>query len=186
MNESNNNEIIFSTIKESKIFSFSHKNLRKLSPEIGLLHKLRYLDLQYNLLTELPSEIWQCPLIVLSISYNKLGNLPQGISKCSKLEALYLSNNEITDLPKDIWQCFRLQILNLTNNKLKTLPEGMDKCTGLKQLLLSENDLQSLPPSEKFLECQLLQEIYIRNNPIPKEEKNKLKKELDPYLIIKI
>ena len=77
------------------------------------------LDLSYNGLTSLPSEIGKLKnLTRLDLSYNDLTSLPSEIGQLKNLTELYLHNNYLTSLPPEIGQLQNLTELRLYDNEL--------------------------------------------------------------------
>lgn len=108
---------------------------------------LTELDLSYNFLTILPSEIGKLTnLTTLDLSHNRLTTLPSEIGKLTNLTTLNISGNNLKTLPFDIGKLSNLTSLNLSNNKLTTLPVDICKLSNLTALDLSFNYLTALPP----------------------------------------
>lgn len=76
---------------------------------------MEYLDLSFNKMKTLPSEIsFLDGLICLKVSNNKLVELPSTMASLSGLENLDLSNNRLTSLgPLELGSMHKLQNLNL-------------------------------------------------------------------------
>ncbi|KAM1029329.1 hypothetical protein ACFX13_042552 [Malus domestica] len=94
----------------------------EISPAIGDLGNLEYIDLQGNKLTgQIPDEIGDCAsLIHLDLSDNLLyGDIPFSVSKLKKLELLNLKNNQLTGpIPTTLTQIPNLKTLDLAQNEL--------------------------------------------------------------------
>lgn len=99
------------------------EDLGFLSPQIGLLTKLKSISL------------CQC----------KIEGLPAELGQLTALEELELIANDLETLPKEIGYLQNLRKLNLAENKLKTLPSSIGKLTNLRSLDLSYNALEVLP-----------------------------------------
>ena len=79
---------------------FGYNNLTKISPKIGKLSNLYYLNLSYNKLIELPTEIYNLTnLKILNIGNNKIKKISTDICKLINLTEFYCNENELTDLP---------------------------------------------------------------------------------------
>lgn len=76
---------------------------------------MEYLDLSFNKLKTLPSEITSLEvLITMKVAHNKLVELPPAMTSLSRLENLDLSNNRLTSLGSlELSSMNRLQNLNL-------------------------------------------------------------------------
>lgn len=101
-----------------------------LSPSVGTkvqCVRLVSIDLSYNLLSNLPLEIFHLPsLEKLNLSNNKI-------------KILY-SNNDVTNLAVE-WGCISLKELNISNNFVESLPFQMHSCVQLVSLQASTNQL---------------------------------------------
>ncbi|PPD75647.1 hypothetical protein GOBAR_DD27423 [Gossypium barbadense] len=96
-----------------------------ITPQIGALSKLKYLNLSWNgLRGELPSS---------------LGNLTQ-------LAVLDVSYNEIVSIPLEIEKMENLVTLNLTRNLIVHMPSAIGLLTNLTHLIMTSNPLQSIIP----------------------------------------
>nr|CAB3469337.1 unnamed protein product [Digitaria exilis] len=94
----------------------------EISPAIGELKSLQFVDLKLNKLTgQIPDEIGDCvSLKYLDLSGNLLyGDIPFSISKLKQLEDLILKNNQLTGpIPSTLSQIPNLKTLDLAQNKL--------------------------------------------------------------------
>ncbi|KAJ0964109.1 hypothetical protein J5N97_029231 [Dioscorea zingiberensis] len=109
----------------SSVVSLNLSNLNlggEISPAIGLLKSLQFIDLKGNKLTgQIPDEIGECiSLKFLDLSGNSLtGDIPFSISKLKQLEELNLKNNQLTGpIPSTLSQIPNLKTLDLAQNQL--------------------------------------------------------------------
>uniref|UniRef100_A0A7I4FAR6 Protein kinase domain-containing protein n=1 Tax=Physcomitrium patens TaxID=3218 RepID=A0A7I4FAR6_PHYPA len=158
----------------------------EISPAIGNLHSLQYLNLQYNNLTgEIPylmSQLQQ--LEFLALGYNHLnGPIPSTFSSLTNLEHLDLQMNELSgpipsliywseslqylmlrgnyltgSLSADMCQLTQLAYFNVRNNNLTgPIPDGIGNCTSFQILDLSCNDLNGeIPYNIGYLQVSTL------------------------------
>ena len=139
-----------------------------LPPEMGRLASLEYLDLGSNWLAgPLPPELGQlASLEHLSLEDNQLtGPLPPEWGQLASLERLFLMNNQLTGpLPPEWGQLANLQRLDLYNNQLTgPLPPEWDQLVSLEHLYLHKNQLSgSLPPA--WGQLARLKWLYLYSN----------------------
>lgn len=127
-------------------------------------HCLLSLDVSFNQLQELPTEISKLHLLQeLNCACNKLKSLPESIASMEWLRIMKANGNGIHTIPKEIGNCKALENLNLSENVLTSLPQEIAGCTSLRTLLLQNNDLPRLPTSLASLSGQI-QQLDISNN----------------------
>ncbi|XP_049872399.1 toll-like receptor 7 [Pectinophora gossypiella] len=148
------------------------------------LRELHTLDLAYNNIRKIPSDLF-CALeniISLNLTRNKIKFVDElGFGhKCgSTLQTIDLSHNDIMSLPADseILHLRRLTQLYLQNNKINELPsEVFSDLLSLKVVNLSDNAIKYLP-EELFYNTREVREIYMQNNEletVPKRIFNRL------------
>ncbi|XP_078442055.1 ERECTA-like 1 [Wolffia australiana] len=94
----------------------------EISPSIGELKSLQFLDLRENRLTgQMPDEIGECSALrYLDLSGNNLeGDIPFSLSKLKLLEDLNLKSNQLTgSIPSTLSQIPNLKNLDLALNQL--------------------------------------------------------------------
>lgn len=90
---------------------------------------LRRLVLDKNALTNLPNEIADAPLSILSLLRNNFQKVPEEIRKLNELESLTIGANNISVLPDWLIDMPRLRTLDLSllqlNNSSKTIVEEL-------------------------------------------------------------
>lgn len=138
------------------------------------LHKLlekaasrgyKQLDLSYNGLTTLPSEIGRLSsLESLDLSGNELIAVPPEIRNCSQLKHLDLRRNILTGLPAELGYLSNLTTLDVRQNHLTTLPQELGNLQQLKSLDLRQNIVRIFP--QAILEMVRLEELHIWHNPM--------------------
>ena len=108
-------------------------------PQLWQLSRLRYLDLQGQLLTEpLPPEMGGLSALEhLDLGSNWLaGPLPAELGQLVRLRTLNLSVNRLTALPSELGQLTALQVLDLSGNQLTGLPPELGQLANLQTLNL--------------------------------------------------
>uniref|UniRef100_A0A3B3UQC5 PH domain and leucine rich repeat protein phosphatase 2 n=1 Tax=Poecilia latipinna TaxID=48699 RepID=A0A3B3UQC5_9TELE len=119
-----------------------------------------------NLLEYLPAWVCDCRKIeILDLQHNLLFELPSRLLNSLSLRKLLTGNNRLQRVP-DLLDHIPLEALDLQHNKLSELPEGLFyKALNLKYLNVSANALESIPPSSQSEESlSTLQELYLTGN----------------------
>ncbi|XP_073045557.1 BRASSINOSTEROID INSENSITIVE 1-associated receptor kinase 1-like [Primulina eburnea] len=123
----------------------------QLSPQLGLLPNLQYLELYSNDITgRIPNELGNLTsLVSLDLYLNSLtGPIPNTLGKLQRLRFLRLNNNSLTgEIPMSLTTIETLQVLDLSNNQLT----GQIPVNGSFQLFtpisFDHNRLDPLPVS---------------------------------------
>ena len=150
--------------------SFSSHVSIEIPSSIGMLTKLKILDLSHNHVKEIPSEIGLISslhiLNLLNCGYH--GPIPPAIWKLKELEILNLNENLFTDqkLPSDLGHLTNLKELLFADSHIKgTIPFEIGALTNLKNLEIYDNELSgTLPSSFKML--RQMKRIDMLNNTI--------------------
>jgi hypothetical protein len=169
-------------------FCQSHAALRQFPRQaLASPSTLTYIDLEDNLITEVPSticnlastlttlllkknQISQLPgelvllrsLRVLDISYNSIAQLPDDIGSLTNLQTFYASGNKLTSVPSTLFNMRRLQRLDLSDNSLTEFSPPSCHFVGLQELNLSRNQIGFLPAC--LSECGSLTKLDVEQN----------------------
>ncbi|MCY3411208.1 MAG: leucine-rich repeat protein [Candidatus Heimdallarchaeota archaeon] len=121
--------------------NLSHNIIRKIGKVFTQLEKLEWLELEYNLITEIDEYAFSdlSSLIKLNLKKNLLDHLPSGLfNGMHKLTMIILSDNNLNLLPYDIIQLPSLWEAYFNGNPIE-LPKytfvGPEKIRYLKQLI---------------------------------------------------
>lgn len=156
---------------------FSSSLLSEMPPQSDAMSQMVNLNLYNNKFETFPREICEYPfLVVLHLNSNYLKSVPSCIKTVPWLMDLNLSRNSISSLPDEISQLQFLETLNLSKNRLTTLPANFHQLRSLRHLDLSYNEISDLP--EGILRMTWLETINLMGNPIPKDLKRDLNKNL--------
>ncbi|OQR89838.1 membrane protein [Thraustotheca clavata] len=148
-----------------QVLDIGYNLLTSLPTEIGTLKNLEELWVTNNALESIPESILELPkLRMLQLSNNKLKILPSNLGNASSLEVLSLDNNQLSVVPHSIGQLSNLKELNLRGNKLTELPLSLSQLAQLEILSVNSNQLITLP--ECLGALQQLKELYANGNPI--------------------
>ncbi|KAK8471867.1 hypothetical protein PHAVU_002G052600 [Phaseolus vulgaris] len=94
-----------------------------LSPQLGQLPFLKYLELNQNKISgKIPQELGNLnSLVSMDLSHNQVeGNIPVSFGKLKSLKFLWLNNNQLTgSIPKEVTD-LHLQVLNVSGNHINT------------------------------------------------------------------
>ncbi|XP_031121111.1 disease resistance protein RGA2-like [Ipomoea triloba] len=122
----------------------------KLPNEIGNLIHLRYINLSWSNIEELPDSIYSLyNLQTLDLSRCwYLSRLPEGIGNLRLLGKIDLSWNKVEELPDSICSLESLQTLYLREcHSLSRLPEGIGNLHHLRKIYLTWSKVEELPDS---------------------------------------
>ncbi|KAK7366476.1 hypothetical protein VNO80_08467 [Phaseolus coccineus] len=102
---------------------FNYDLVGSLSPELGQLPYLQYLELNQNKISgKIPQELGNLNnLISMDLSHNQLeGNIPLSFGNLNSLKFLWLNNNQLTgSIPKQVTD-LHLQVLDVSGNHIST------------------------------------------------------------------
>jgi Leucine-rich repeat (LRR) protein len=128
---------------------------------------LAFLDLSYNNLTALPSNLNVLHLRDIRLTGNRLGKAEDFIvlSQIDNLYTVWLDNNEIIKIPPEIGLLSKIGYLYLDNNALSTLPRELSKMSRLGGIWLGYNCFSEIPST---LSDSGILMAYLNNNHISK------------------
>jgi hypothetical protein len=145
--------------------NISNKAWVTLDPRIWTMSmQLMKLDMSYNHIKELPSQIGELIMLrELIASFNKITNLPPEIGKLKRLRRLLLNSNKIKLIPDDVGQLDMLEEFVISENNIEDVPVSVSTMSNLKILKLSNNKLTSIP--FEIADILTLEDIDCSNNP---------------------
>lgn len=130
--------------REVKWLILSEKGITRISPSIGELVELEYVDLESNELEKLPESMGNLVnLRALYLRTNKLRELPEWIGNLKKLEHLHIADNQISELPSSLGQLNNLTELELNRNPLNSPSSAFWKKLGYVPAMLGIGYFQS-------------------------------------------
>ncbi|XP_038051222.1 uncharacterized protein LOC119724305 [Patiria miniata] len=110
------------TLRSLEVLKLRNNPLKELPFDIHRLSKLRTLVVSFNLITSLPPSLFTLPLQFLDLSYNKLTFLPSEIRHLrSTLRELNVEGNQLPALPCSALKLRKLRYLRVTNNFMHPL-----------------------------------------------------------------
>ncbi|OQV21196.1 putative E3 ubiquitin-protein ligase LRSAM1 [Hypsibius exemplaris] len=117
----------------------AENRLRDIEPvggEMGILRRIRKLDLQRNCLERLPVKFGEHfpSLVVLNLSDNCLKALPNSLGMLRQLKVLIVARNKLTEFPAMIKQSMPLEELDISGNGISVLPEELGRVGTLRVL----------------------------------------------------
>lgn len=137
----------------------------------NLLYKITYtfqnitnLNISNNKLIIFPASILELNnLRILEINNNLLTELPVNINKLTNITDLYLFDNEISALPLSFYELTTLNYLDISNNNITEIDNNINKLQSLYELDISYNFITSLPVTFSQLH---LSDLTLSNNMI--------------------
>lgn len=154
------------------------QNLTQIDPQLWTLTGLERLSLRKNKLAAIPVDVARLSRLVwLDLGENQIAALPPDLCKLPALSQLYLNDNALTELPADLGSVQTLTYINLDRNQLTALPPEIVKLSALKWLRLNGNQLKALPENIQLL-APTLKRLYLKGNPLPDPEKERIRKAL--------
>jgi Leucine-rich repeat (LRR) protein len=155
-----------------------YRRLSSFPPEILQLRNLKRLTLRTCRIGELPATIVSLTgLTTLDMGETSLTHLTPGVGSLTNLSRLWLNDNALASLPGELGSLQHLEYLNCDRNQLSRLPEQTGSLRALKWLRLNNNQLHAMPDDLSGL-AQNLKTLYLMGNPIPDEERTRIRKAL--------
>ncbi|CAN6221858.1 unnamed protein product [Urochloa humidicola] len=154
-------------------------------PELGMLSQLVELNLNINLLDGvIPEELGLLKNLAYLYLYDNhlTGSIPEAVCNCSSLTYIDLRTNSLTGEIPFSTQCRLpyLQIIDLfENNLVGTIPSSISNFTGLEWVLLESNFLDGVLPSQMFNTMPSLKYLHLSNNSFSSDDGNT---NLEPFL----
>lgn len=154
----------YETAEKTGVLNVTKCNLTELSPELlHLGNNLRSMNLSNNKFTKLKNIDNFINLKTLYLDYNQLTELPSEIGELSKLEVLSAANNSISILPSTLSNLLNLKRVELSHNALKEFPIVLCNLKRLDLLDLSHNHIETVPSEIGLLHVT---ELNLDNNKI--------------------
>lgn len=125
--------------------AISSSDLQELPEELGKLSNLKWLNVSYNKLNNLPSIESLKKLTHFNAAWNDLSELPESFIHLTSLEVLDFAANELKTLPLSLTECITLRSLNISRNHIKTLSLSLGNLHSLERIDLWGNQLETLP-----------------------------------------
>ncbi|XP_024960974.1 LRR receptor-like serine/threonine-protein kinase FEI 1 isoform X2 [Cynara cardunculus var. scolymus] len=135
----------------------NHKLKGPISPDIGRLDHLKFLELHYN---------------------NFYGAIPPELGNCTELQGLFLQNNYLSGfIPTGLGNLSKLQILDISSNSLDgSIPTSVGQLRNLVNLNVSSNFLAGPIPTDGVL-SQFGSNSFVGNSDLCGKQINKLCKD---------
>ncbi|VDN98197.1 unnamed protein product [Rodentolepis nana] len=153
------------TLTQLNFLDISKCPLYEIADDLSDLTALSKLSLQHDEIVAVPLGIGQLlNLKFLDLSFNSISNLPSNIfDNLSLLETLILDSNKLSELPS-FKGLIELHIFSVSNNKLLCLPDTLTCCTKLKSVDASGNNIKEISDEVPWSSLSNLQHFYLNGN----------------------
>jgi leucine-rich repeat protein SHOC2 len=169
------------TVRNLDLFN---RNLPAFPREVLKLPRLERLSLRRNTIGELPDAIGALSALTwLDLGECGLTTPPVAVGKLRNLAFLYLNDNALAELPAVVGDLSKLKYLNADRNRLAAIPASLCGLPELRWLRLNSNQITALPANLAPL-SKNLQRLYLRDNPIPDPEKERIRKALPNCMVV--
>lgn len=163
------------TVRNLDLYS---KDLKGFPAQILTLKKLERLSLRKNAVVTVPDGVAALTTLCwLDLGQAGLTELNPAVGRLPALQMLYLNDNLLTTLPASLAGLTKLTYLNADRNKLTAVPNELGRLSSLKWLRLNGNQLTALP-ADLTGWSQNLKRLYLKGNPIPAPEQERIRKAL--------
>ncbi|MDQ3223475.1 MAG: S8 family serine peptidase [Gemmatimonadota bacterium] len=131
-----------------ELLTMTNAGLTAIPAEISDLQNLRYLQLAFNSIPDLPDSIAQLSALEqLAVPSNQLTEAPTWLGDITSLRFLYLGENQITELPDELSQLTQLELFDVGGNQLTgAIPEWLGTFSQMYTLLLWNNGFSGEVP----------------------------------------
>uniref|UniRef100_A0AAV1VEW8 Disease resistance R13L4/SHOC-2-like LRR domain-containing protein n=1 Tax=Peronospora matthiolae TaxID=2874970 RepID=A0AAV1VEW8_9STRA len=142
----------------------SYNDIVEIPSQVETLKYLVNFKMRHNHLRQVPLSLWNVEtLTLLDLSNNDLGGcLPEDLGKLYKLRELGLEGNKLTHLPESLGALIHLEVLRVESNHLTMLPSTIGYLRSLKSFSAYSNQITELPLS--FGELTNLQTVDLKKN----------------------
>lgn len=159
-------------LKNLQVLRLQNNKLSNISPNLGDLSNLLYLEINQNPINTLPNSITNLFLLnELKIYNSKLQKLPRNLALLKNLKILEIqSNTEKLQTDSALYFMPNLKEILFYNTPLHQFPLGLQTCNKLTTVTIVQCGIDSIPLS--FLNQNTVKELVLANNQIkeiPKE-----------------
>lgn len=148
------------------------KKLEKIPASIGLLSKLKVLEIYCIKIAQIPSAIKKLQnLEKLIIRSGEFKKIPAEINQLVNLRELSISSNNISTIP-DLSALVNLEKLTIELTQLTEFPNFILELPKLKELSIPKNKITNIP--RKILDLDL-KKFNFQHNPLSNPPKNEIK-----------
>ncbi|GAA5812552.1 hypothetical protein MFLAVUS_006009 [Mucor flavus] len=151
---------------------YGGNRLVQLPDTLADMPALEELDVSYNQLRSLPTDLDIPTLISLNASHNQLDFIPKSIANCHLLKSLNVSKNHLTSLPADLVNLRKLELFDISENLLCIMPAEILERMQSATLLITGNPLtrpgncdQRQDAYTRILQ-QMTQRVVTRSSPV--------------------
>jgi len=155
--------VLFNITSLEKLTINRAYDIFKIPDEIDSFPKLKYLDLSWNKIKDIPNSIFNLKnLEELNLKYNEITSISDKLENLENLKKIYFHWNYLEKIPDSIFKLKKLEEIYLGQNKITSLPDKFEEIYYLKKLDLSYNKIDSLPNS--IYKLKHLEQIDLKHN----------------------
>jgi leucine-rich repeat protein SHOC2 len=137
--------VALNSLTNLTILNLHGNSIRRLSSDLPF-SKLKEFRVSDNALEGVPSSLGKLRLLqLLDISFNQISLLPSEIGQCASLKTFRARGNRIRVIPEDFSKIPQLEELSVDHNPLVRLPIRVATMNTLKKLQYDIDNLQSPP-----------------------------------------
>jgi len=135
--------------RRSNVLHLSNMGLKHIPPVVFTMTNLRRLDVGWNAISRLPSEI----------------------SRLEKLEEPWINSNPLTEIPEELLECTDLKVIDLRDTKVTLLPSRLGRLKKLVKLETEGCRLEKNQQSAVRKGCTFIMDVLAKQDQLELRKK---------------